>query len=131
MAFRCIICLITMSSTPYRLCYRAEYYNQLHNNDHCTNFICVQCSFYCGMNIYEHIHPIFKYREHKVPFCCNACAITFYTMPANPINQWILNKNNPLLISQYNIHISILSHKYLNNYIINDLINVVIEYLVE
>lgn len=122
MKYLCVICLTDFNNcTTYNLCYSTD----------CTNFICSLCSFYCKMNIYEHIHPIFKSREHKVPFCCNACAITLYTMPANPINQWILNKNNPLLISQHNIHISILSHKYLNNYIINDLTNIVIDYLVE
>lgn len=118
----CVICLATCSNTAAYVC------NHYYSSESCCNSICAWCSLDAKMDMYNHIHPIYKHNWYNISFCCNACAITYYTRSDI---QWILDKNNPLLIKQHNIHISILSRKYLNNYIINDLTNIVIEYLVE
>ncbi len=127
MEYLCVICLTTVTNPEdigdrCRQSYFSDFYD-IYNR--CNNHICQKCNKYYKFNRYPVMFQSYRY---AIPLCSDNCA-SYYFSHMNFDN---LSDDNPLLLQQKDIRNSILLYlrTSVNNYMINDLTNIVIEYLV-
>ena len=119
----CIICLSKSSGYDEFTC--INYYS---SSFRCHNHICSSCcKFNIGMTKYS-----FRISTHVcyISLCSTKCLINYFIeLLHNKLNYPVVLIDKTYTL-QHDIHNSIFLHKYLDNFIINDLTNIVIEYLV-
>ncbi len=118
----CIICLedIHNSYIPYNRCYM------------CNNILCNVCSNNMKSNdSMRKRYYVTDINDNLIGFGeCSTMCIETYVIKIGPYSRMSLFSHE-VMENQHNIHISTLLPKHLNNYIINDLTNIVIDFLVE
>ncbi len=125
MKYLCVICLTTGSIGIGEICLRSGHFTRgIHNR--CNNHICQKCNKYCKFNKYP---AIFRSHRYEIPLCSDKCATNYFLY----MDYDSLSDDNPILLQQKDIRNSIFLHLYtsVNNYMINDLTSIVINYLIE